>query len=188
MDKGDYIKAIADFTELTRLYPKRAEGYALRALAYAGEFEVDKASADVAEANRLDPQLGNTLAARGQKYGEDYECRRALWAYKLALRLKPDDWDTKNSIAWILATCPDAKLRDGETAVWHAKKACELTNWKDARCVDTLAAAQAECGRFDEAVKWQKQALDLAPESQKLDFQTRLELYEHGKPYRLPAR
>jgi hypothetical protein len=66
--------------------------------------------------------------------------------------------------------------------------ACELASWKDPFCIDTLAAAYAECGQFSQAVERQKQAIDLASEKKKADFRSRLELYEAGKPYREERR
>ncbi len=73
----------------------------------------------------------------------------------------------------------------GKQAVTSATRACELTHWKDADLIDTLAAAYAESNEFGEAVKWQAKAVELSVESQKAALQTRLELYESGKPYRV---
>ena len=49
-----------------------------------------------------------------------------------------------NDLAWLLATAPDARFRDGPRAVEHATRACELSGWRDAAALDTLAAAYAE--------------------------------------------
>jgi len=93
-----------------------------------------------------------------------------------------------NDLAWLEATHPLAELRNGAKSTNKATKACELTNWKNAGYVDTLAAAYAETGDFDSAVKWQKESLDLLPEKQRPvhqnGFEERLKLYQVDKPYR----
>ena len=94
---------------------------------------------------------------------------------------------TCNYLAWLRATCPDEKCRNGQQAVEYATKACEMAQWKDEEYLDTLAAASAEAGDFDKAVEWQKKGMDLAPTSKKADFESRLKLYQEKKPYRQPA-
>jgi len=91
-------------------------------------------------------------------------------------------------LAFLRATCPIAEFRDGEKALELATKACELTNWKDSDYIFILAAAYAEVGDFDSAVKWQQKAIDLLTEEAtvqlRADLEERLKLYESGKPYR----
>jgi len=91
-------------------------------------------------------------------------------------------------LARLQATYPAAEFRDGAKAVENATKACELTDWKNADYVDTLAASYAEAGDFDSAVKWQKEAIDLLTEGtsaeSRSNYESRLNLYRSGKPYR----
>ena len=75
----------------------------------------------------------------------------------------------------------------GEKAVENATKACELTKWKEHSTLDTLAAAHAEAANFDEAVKWQKKAIELGGYMNKEETgkaAQRLKLFEKGQPYR----
>jgi serine/threonine-protein kinase len=99
----------------------------------------------------------------------------------------PDTQMSMNNLAWFQATCPEAEFRNGAKAIEYATKACELTDWKKAMYVDALAAAYAEAGDFDSAVKQQKKAIDLMTEGEehlRADFKERLRLYQSGKPYR----
>jgi len=93
-----------------------------------------------------------------------------------------------NRLALFQAAFRSTEFRDGAKAVENATKACELTNWKNHEHISTLAAAYAETGDFDSAVKWQKEAIDLLTEKQsswqRTEYQTRLKLYQAGKPYR----
>ena len=82
------------------------------------------------------------------------------------------------------ATCPDATLRDGRQAVAAATRACELTAWKDPGLLDTLAAACAEAGDFDAAVRWQTKAGAMVHDAgSRSGFEARLALYRAKKPY-----
>jgi tetratricopeptide (TPR) repeat protein len=117
----------------------------------------------------------------------DCKFAEAISDYEQGVRVDPSYALVFNALARLLAACPEAEFRDGEKAVEQATKACELTDFKKARYVGTLAAAYAEAGDFDAAKKWQKNAIDLLTEKQqhlRADFQERLKLYQSGKPYR----
>ena len=89
-----------------------------------------------------------------------------------------------NSLAWLLATSPSEKVRDGGRAVAFAEKAVAETNHKNDAYIDTLAAAYAEAGRFEQAIAVEKEAIALTKDAEwKGQFMTRLKLYESGGAY-----
>jgi tetratricopeptide (TPR) repeat protein len=86
--------------------------------------------------------------------------------------------------AWILATAPDERLRNGPQALADARHGCELTGWKDPYLLQALAAAHAECGQFEDAIKRQEQAVELAPAESRDAYRGLVQLYRTGQPYR----
>jgi serine/threonine-protein kinase len=89
-----------------------------------------------------------------------------------------------NERAWVLATSPDPKLRDGAKAKADATRANELTGWKYGPHLDTLAAACAELGDFEAAMQWAQKAIELVSEAEKPAIRERLDLYRAKKPFR----
>jgi len=122
-------------------------------------------------------QRGSTNASE-----EDYD--EAIADYESAVKADPGYALACNNLAWLQATCPEGEFRNGVQAVEKATRACELTNWKNASYIDTLAAACAEAGNFDEAIKWQKKAVDLLPKEQRSRYhKAKVKLYQAGQPY-----
>ena len=105
-----------------------------------------------------------------------------------AIALDPSSVPAHNARAWLRATCPDPKYRDGKQAVESATRACELSTWKSPGELDTLAAAYAEAGDFDAAVKWEEEALKMhTDEEHRSGYRARLALYRARTPYREEA-
>ena len=126
-------------------------------------------------------RLANALAAQGRT-------AEALTHWRAAIDLRPNDADTLRRAAWTLATSPDAALRNGTESLQHAVRAMELTGGRDARVLDTLAAAYAEKGQFADAVLTARRAESRASaENQPAladEIKLRVALYEEGKPFR----
>src|SRR5439155_869351 len=151
---------------------------------YSALGDYEQALADFSAAVRLDPHESVAYNNRGNAryFLKDYE--HALMDFAEAIRLDPHGPVAYNSRAVLRATCPDEKYRDGKKALADATKACELTDWKDAETLDTLAAAYAEAGEFEKAVEYSQKAIDLADDDDKPDLESRLKLYQERKPYR----
>ena len=98
------------------------------------------------------------------------------------------DLSARNNLAWLLATSPTAVLRDGKRAVILAQPLAVLyENWG---YLDTLAAAEAEAGDFEAAVRSEQKAIEQAESSANAealrDLRQRLTLFERAEPYREP--
>lgn len=150
--------------------------------------EMDE-SIRLAQHSNVSPALLSELyQSKGRScidYGRYQDARRAL---ESAVHLQPDDPTTLNDLAWMCATAQNKQVRNGRRAVSLATKACRLGGWTNAFAIDTLAAAYAESGRFDEAVRYQQLAIqNLRPEDRKEQLGgmlNRLQLYQSGQPYR----
>jgi tetratricopeptide (TPR) repeat protein len=156
-NKQDFDQALATYDEAIALDPQNPEAYLRRNFIWMSKGAYEKALADRREALRI---------------ATSSNVRYASYV---------------NDLAWFFATCPDRTYRSGKEAVELATQACDLTRWNNPTYVDTLAAAHAETGNFAAAVKFQEQALALAPASQKPSYESRLNLYRDKKPYREPT-
>jgi len=123
-------------------------------------------------------QVGDLFLRRAQ-------VDRALRHREKAFELKENNLENMNNLAWLLATHPEAKSRDGARALRLARQAAKMSQYKNPGVLDTLAAAYATEGDFSQAVRWQNEAITLAPASEKPLYAERLALYESGKPFQL---
>jgi Flp pilus assembly protein TadD len=134
---------------------------------------------DFAEAHY---NLGNALVRKGS-------VDKAIVHYQQALQINPDSLYVLNNLAWLLATASDPHLRNGKEAVRLAERACQLTQYKEAFMVGTLAAAYAEAGRFPEAVATAQRALQRAETQSNPALadasRSQLKLYQAGIPFHL---
>jgi hypothetical protein len=94
-------------------------------------------------------------------------------------------------LAWVLATCEDARLRSPEEALQIAEAAAAETQHRDAAVLDVLAAARASAGLYDAAVLAGAEARDIAAREGDVkhgaEIAERLALYRDGRPYVEPA-
>src|SRR5262245_46576761 len=98
----------------------------------------------------------------------------AVGSNEAVLALAPEGRRARNNLAWLWATCPRAELHQGEKALEWARRLVEETQGQDPGVLDTLVAALARCGQFEEAVQRQQQALELADVDEPAGYQRRL--------------
>ncbi len=185
MVQTEYDKAIADFSNgYSRLDPNYATTYNNRGIIWFEKNEYDKAIADFSEAIRLAPNDAAAYYHRSGPWQEKGEYAKAIADCSEAIRLDPRRAPAYELRAWIWATCSDERNRDGKRAVESATRACELTQWKEVDRLETLAAACAEAGDFDAAVKWQEKYLESLKEGpDKMVATARLTRYRAKEPY-----
>jgi len=184
---GLHDEAILHGRKALELQPGLPEADGLLAVALFEKGKIDESVAHCRAAIRSMPTraLLHSILADGlvaQKHlGE------ALSQYDEALRLQPGIPKVRNNIAWILATAPDAAIRNGPKAVELAEAANRVANGADPDVLSTLAAAYAETGRFVEATAVAQKALDLTdPRLVKNVEQCKEQLrdYSDEKPFR----
>jgi tetratricopeptide (TPR) repeat protein len=131
-----------------------------------------------------DPE--NLMARRGRAdaFLSTGEHDKALADYDAVVESQSDDSSVLNNLAWLLATSPEESIRDGKRALEYAEKACKLTNYEQAHILSTLAAAYAELGDFDNALKWSEKAVELSDESTEEQLKNELKSYQEKKPWR----
>src|SRR4029077_5474492 len=116
--------------------------------------QLNKASADYDQVIRLNPRNASGYVFRGYAYFAKGNYKAAALDFQKATQLSPADYDALTSLARFQVTCPEDSLRNVKGALEKSLRACELSNWESSDIVDTLAAAYAEVGNFDRAVKY----------------------------------
>ena len=126
-------------------------------------------------------QLGSALLQAGRPAEAIAELRESL-------RIRPHSLEIANNLAWLLSTHPDPALRDPDEAVRLARGAAKQAGGRDARVLDTFAAAQAAAGRYDRAIWYAGRARQVArargEDELAREIATRLALYRAEQPYR----
>jgi tetratricopeptide (TPR) repeat protein len=180
--KKDYDKALADYEEALRIDPAEAVFYRDRGNVALMRKQYDRALADYSKATHLNATYSVPFLQRGKVWVQMKQWGKALADFNEVVRLDPKGSYGHGALAWLLATCPEAKYRDGGKAVESAQRAYELNKGPDE--LATLAAAYAETGDFERAAHWQTKAIAQAPAELKGEQEKRLDLYKNKRPYR----
>jgi len=145
--------------------------------------ELDRTAADNQVTIEYRHKLGRLLYQSGRREAGITELDRTL-------KIQPGNAFIKNDLAWMLATSPEEKTRDGKRALKLIEEANKSMEGKDPSILDTLSACYAETGDYPEALRAANRARELAKQAGMRELTETLDkeitLYESGKPIRDP--
>jgi tetratricopeptide (TPR) repeat protein len=157
-----YAEAEVHLRSAVSLRPAFAEAQANLGVSLAAQGKVVEGIESLERAVKLRPDFAEAHRNLGEAYAMQGRLGEAADHYLQALRILPDDVRLLNRAAWILATSPDDRVRDGARALVFSQRAVALTGRNDAASLDTLAAAMAEVGDFTGALATVRSAQALA--------------------------
>jgi len=182
---GQFDKALPDYTEALRLNPGTAHVHRARSVAYYDMGDYDRAIADLDIAVKADPE-GVNFDLRGRAYHAKGEFRAALADYEKGVQMTPGYTPTFVDLAWLLATCPDGSIRDGQKARQYATLTVGQMPGHESEVSIALAAAYAEQQDYAESIRLEQEHLKTLPSDSKEAAQSkdRLKHYQAHKPFR----
>ena len=178
-----YDDAITDYSRAIQLDPKWFD-YLGRGIAYKAKGDPARALDNFNQGIAVAPTVPTLYVYRGIMLTERGDASGATADFEKVSSLISDSCGGFNHYGWGLATSPVGAYRDGTAAILYAKRACDLSSWKDPSPLDTLAAAYAEAGQFDQAVQCQTSALKVGGNVDRDEYEARLAMYQKREPYR----
>jgi tetratricopeptide (TPR) repeat protein len=190
--KGDLDGAMACFKKATAINQLPVEAWYNLGNGFLQRGQLDQAIASYQQAIKINPRYADTCANLGVAYFKEGQTKQAMDAWQQALEINPGQLYVQNNLAWLLATTPDASLRNGTKAVALAAQANEMSGGGNPTVLHTLAAAYAEAGSYKLAASTARRSRELALE-QKNDtlaatLQNEIKLYEADSPVRGAGR
>jgi len=186
--QSKFDEAAEQFRKVLELKPDLANAHGNLANVLVELGRLDEAVAQYQQTIALFPSNPQAHYKLGVALDKQKKSAAAIAEYQKALELDPGHVPAHLGLAWLLATCPDESLRDGNRALSLAQQAVQLSKEESTELYDTLAAAYAEAGQFPVAVDTARRALKLAVAAKDKPVVDaiikRIELYEANTPYR----
>ena len=183
-DLGKFDDAVSQLEQLQKANPKDPLTLLQLGMLYTAQKSYDKSVAAYSALLADHPEEWMAYRGRGDALLNLGRRIEAVADYDKALARQPKDVGVLNNLAWVLATAPEDKLRDGKRAIVLAVEACKLTDYKQDYILSTLAAAHAEAGEFQNALTWSNKAVELATKEHLEALKKEVESYKAHKPWR----
>jgi len=177
-------EAIEEMERVSKAMPQQVDLRMQLALYYLVDGQPRKAIAAYSEVIKVDEKSFVAWRSRGDAYLNIGEHPEAVADLQQALELSPDDPSVLNNLAWVLATSPQDEVRDAKQAIELATKACEQSDYSQSHILSTLAAAYAEAGQFETAIKWSQKAVDMEDPEHGEQLAAELASYREDRPWR----
>jgi tetratricopeptide (TPR) repeat protein len=189
MREGKFREAILSFEQALRLRPDFMEARSNLGVAFLQEGRMRECEEQFRRVLRVRPDQDKAWENLGTVLIRQGRYREAADLFRRWMRLAPDRPRAILSTAWLLASCPDADVRNGKEAIRLAERVCRAGRYRSAGALGVLAAAYAEEGRFGEAVRYAGRAFERtkAGGRDKLmhQIEAQLKLYRSHRPYRM---
>ena len=185
--KGRTDEAVRQFQKALEIEPDNAKVRFNLANILIAKGRWDEAIEQYQQALKQMPDSTHAHYQLGLALQSQHRFAAAIAQFQKVLELDPKHVTARNNLAWLLATGPEASLRDGKKAVALAQQAMQLSGGNAPEILDTLAAAYAEAGSFPEAIESAQRALDLSTAQNNkplaVVIQSQLKLFETNSPY-----
>jgi Tfp pilus assembly protein PilF len=193
LDRFD--EAVAHYEKALKIQPNNADAHVNLGAVLVLQGKYDEAADQFRKALEIAPAHSKARQNLDLIRSQQESIAKTLDQRREVIRAGSTNIGLLNVTAWELATSPFAAVRNGKEAVELAERAMRLFQEKeknpDARdpaILRTLAAAQAESGKFSAAAETARQAISAAEKESKTDLaeslRMMLRLFEAGKPYR----
>ena len=192
MKSDRWSEAAEKFRKAVRLAPDMAEVHYHLGVALEGSGRAEEAARAFATAGKLKPENARRQFGLAIELANAGNIEGAIKQFRMAHRLDPDSPFIANGLAWMLVSKENPDQYETAEAVRLAKQAVEATQGRQPQMLDTLGAAFAVAGDFDQAVSTAEKAIEL---SEKLgdkpladEIRTRLQHYQRQEKYQPPAQ
>jgi tetratricopeptide (TPR) repeat protein len=188
--KGDFDGAMSCFEKTTTLSPDPFSRWLNVGSGFLQQDDWQTAIVCFHQALKINPRSAEAYANLGMACFKKGGAKEAIDSWQQALSINPDQVNVQISLARLLATTPDTKLRDGPKAIALATQANQLSKGGNPVILQTLAVIYAQAGNYGEAASTARRALELAlaqnQDALAAALQKEIKLYETNTPPNAP--